>query len=58
MIPLDSVPVARHDFINICDAHMHVPAPRVERIEADSLPETMREDYRACRQYLMENTGK
>ena len=58
VIPLDSVPVARHDFINIYDAHMHVPAPRVERIEADSLPETMREDYRACRQYLMENTGK
>ena len=55
VIPLDSNSIRHHDFINIYDAHRHVPAPLMERIEPDTLPGKMKKDYLACRQYVLEN---
>ena len=54
VIPLDSNAVCYHDFANIHNAHAHIPAPMTERIEPEDLPQRMREDYLACRQYIME----
>ena len=54
VIPLDSDAVRYHDFTNIHDAHQHIPAPLTERIEEQDLPEEMREDYKACLQYILE----
>jgi len=54
VIPLDSDAVRYHDFANIHNAHQHIPAPLTERIEEEALPEEMREDYKACLQYILE----
>ena len=55
VIPLMSDAVRYHDFENIHNAHQHIPAPLVERIEPSALPEKLRADYEACRQYLLEH---
>lgn len=55
VIPLDSNAVHYHDYANIHDAHMHIPSPLVERIDVDALPKRIKEDYKACLQYFMEN---
>ena len=55
VIPLTSDAVRYHDFENIHNAHQHIPAPLVERIEPSALPEKLRADYEACRQYLLEH---
>ena len=55
VIPLDSLAVRYHDFENIHNAHQHIPAPLVERVEPSALPEKLRADYEACRQYLLEH---
>lgn len=54
VIPLESDAVRYHDFANIHNAHQHIPAPLTERIKEEALPEEMREDYRACLQYILE----
>lgn len=55
IIPLDSDAVRYRDLPNIYDAHRHIPAPLAERIEEEDLPQSMREDHRACYRYVMEN---
>lgn len=54
VIPLDSDAVRYHDFANIYTDHQHIPAPLTERIEEEAIPEKMREDYKACLQYILE----
>ena len=55
VIPLDSNAVRYHDYINIYDAHRHVPAPLVEKISEEELPEKYKENYKACAQYVRKN---
>ena len=55
VIPLESLPVCYHDFENIHNAHQHIPAPLVERIEPSALPEKLRADYEACLAYILEH---
>ncbi len=54
VIPLDSDAVRYHDFDNIHDAHQHIPAPLIERIEEAALPEEIRADYKDCLKYILE----
>ena len=54
VIPLDSDAVCYRDFVNIHNAHHHIPAPLTERIEEEAIPEKMRADYKACLQYILE----
>ena len=58
VIPLESDAVRTHAFENIHDAHTHVFAPLVERIEAEELPEPLRADYEACRRFVLERWPK
>lgn len=55
VIPLESLPVCYHDFENIHNAHQHIPAPLVERVEPSALPEKLRADYEACLAYTLEH---
>ena len=55
VIPLDSLAVRYHDFENIHNAHQHIPAPLVERVEPSALPEKLRADYEACLAYILEH---
>lgn len=55
VIPLESLPVCYHDFEDIHNAHQHIPAPLVERIEPEALSEKQRADYEACREYVLEH---
>ena len=55
VIPLESLPVCYHDFEDIHNAHQHIPAPLVERIEPSALPEKLRADYEACLAYVLEH---
>ncbi len=55
VIPLDSNPIRCHDYANIHDFHMHFPLPQVERLEADDIPEELREDYWSVREFLIDN---
>ncbi len=52
VIPLDSERILLHDFKNMHYDHEHILAPLAERITADELPERMRADYFACREFL------
>ena len=52
VIPLDCEAVRSHEYANIHHAHEHVPLPQAERIEAEELPEKMREDYYSCLCFL------
>ena len=49
---MDSERILLHDFKNMHYAHEHILAPLAERITADELPERMRTDYFACREFL------
>lgn len=53
VIPLDSDEVRLHDFENVHRCHTHVLSPLAERIDAAELPEPLRADYEACRDYMM-----
>ena len=54
VIPLNSLSVRYHDFDDILGGHQHIPAPLAERIDEETLPEKMKEDYRAGSQYILE----
>ncbi len=55
VIPLNSIAVRYHDYINIYDEHQHIPAPLVSRVSEKDLPEKNREDYKSCLQYIKQN---
>ena len=55
IIPLWSHAVRYHDYINAYDDHRHIPAPLVDRVSEEDLPEKYREDYKAYSQYVKKN---
>lgn len=57
IIPLDYECVRYHDFSNARHGHEHIPAPFVEKISVDSLPDKTREDYLAYREYLRNHSA-
>lgn len=55
IIPLNCEQIRYHDFQNAHYAHQHIPAPFVEVISPDTLPQEMQENYLAFAAYLKEN---
>ena len=55
IIPLDCPEIRYHDFDNATFSHQHIPAPFVEKISPNQLPDEMREDYWALVNYLLSN---
>ena len=53
LIPLDSNVMYYHDFENVHNAHQHIPAPLVEPIAPEELPERMKKDFEAFRSYYL-----
>lgn len=55
IIPLWSNAVHYHDYINVYDDHRHIPAPLVDLVSEEDLPEKYREDYKTYSQYVKKN---
>ena len=53
LIPLNSDVMYYHDFENVHNAHQHIPAPLVEPIAPEELPERMKKDFEAFRSYYL-----
>ena len=43
------------DYINVYDDHRHIPAPLVDLVSEEDLPEKYREDYKTYSQYVKKN---
>ena len=54
IIPIDSYMVRYRDFENIHNSHRHIPLPTVEKITVNELPDSLKEDYIACKAYFDE----
>jgi len=54
IIPIDSYVVRYRDFENIHNSHRHIPLPTVEKITVNELPDSLKEDYIACKAYFDE----
>jgi len=52
---LDSEQIIYHDFENLFYAHEHIPAPLVEKIDFETIPEKMKNDYFAYLEFIKEN---